>query len=316
MNIAVVIPCYKVSDHIMKVIESIGAGVDRIYVVDDLCPEGSGDLVETNCNDSRVLVIRNKKNLGVGGAVIKGYAQAIDEGMEVVVKIDGDEQMDTALIDLFVKPILEGKADYTKGNRFFSLEEIMTMPKIRILGNVMLSFLCKFSSGYWGIFDPTNGYTAIHVSVLKALPLNKIDERFFFESDMLFRLNIIRAVVLDIPMCSRYQDEVSNLKVYKVIPIFLYKHFINTLKRLFYNYYLRDMSIASIELPLGLILLIFGSVYGGINWNDSQEMGVNASAGVVMIASLPIIIGLNLILGFLNFDINSEPKMPIHERLK
>lgn len=316
MNIAVVIPCYKVSDHIMKIIESIGAGVDRIYVVDDLCPEGSGDLVETNCNDSRVLVIRNKKNLGVGGAVIKGYAQAIDEGMEVVVKIDGDEQMDTALIDLFVKPILEGKADYTKGNRFFSLDEIMTMPKIRILGNVMLSFLCKFSSGYWGIFDPTNGYTAIHVSVLKALPLNKIDERFFFESDMLFRLNIIRAVVLDIPMCSRYQDEVSNLKVYKVIPIFLYKHFINTLKRLFYNYYLRDMSIASIELPLGLILLIFGSVYGGINWNDSQEMGVNASAGVVMIASLPIIIGLNLILGFLNFDINSEPKMPIHERLK
>nr|WP_313658713.1 glycosyltransferase family 2 protein [Achromobacter ruhlandii] len=171
-RIAVVIPSYKVTRHILGVIASIGPECNRIYVVDDACPDGSGRYVEENCQDPRVRVIFHEKNKGVGGAVITGYRAAIEEDQDIVVKIDGDGQMDPTLLPDFVEPIVSGEADYTKGNRFYDLEEIHGMPKIRLIGNAVLSFMAKFSSGYWDLFDPTNGYTAVHVNVLRRLPLH------------------------------------------------------------------------------------------------------------------------------------------------
>src|SRR5690606_32001950 len=150
--------------------------------------------------DPRVRVIRHASNLGVGGAVITGYQAAIADGMDILVKLDGDGQMDASLIPDFIEPIINGEADYTKGNRFFDLEELRSMPRIRLIGNAVLSFMTKFSSGYWNLFDPTNGFTALHADVARYLPLSKISKRYFFESDMLFRLNTLRAVVHDIPM--------------------------------------------------------------------------------------------------------------------
>jgi len=157
---AVVIPSYRVADHILGVIAAIGPEVDRIYVVDDRCPDGSGSLVEQGCDDRRVTVIFHETNLGVGGAVMSGYRAAIADGMDIIVKIDGDGQMDPGLIGCFVRPIIDGEADYTKGNRFFDLEAVRAMPRVRLFGNALLSFMNKLSSGYWNLFDPTNGYTA------------------------------------------------------------------------------------------------------------------------------------------------------------
>src|SRR3989304_3450683 len=148
-RIAVVVPCYKVKKHVLEVIASIGDEVWRIYVVDDACPDGSGKHVEEHCLDQRVRVIYHECNQGVGGAVITGYRAAITDGAEVIVKVDGDGQMDTSLIPNFIEPILAGEADYTKGNRFFDLEEIRAMPKVRLIGNAVLSFLTKLSSGSW-----------------------------------------------------------------------------------------------------------------------------------------------------------------------
>ncbi|WP_439800451.1 glycosyltransferase family 2 protein [Pseudomonas savastanoi] len=252
------------------------------------------------------------ENQGVGGAVMTGYKAAIEENMDVIVKIDGDGQMDPALIMNFINPILAGEADYTKGNRFFDLEEIRAMPRIRLFGNAVLSFMTKFSSGYWDLFDPTNGYTAIHRDVAKHLPLDKISRRYFFETDILFRLNTLRAVVVDIPMHAKYGDEVSNLKVSKVVGEFFVKHVRNFGKRIFYNYYLRDMSLASIELPVGLTLLLSGSVFGISHWISSIYTGIPNSAGTVMLSALPIILGIQLILAFLGQDIASVPRRPFH----
>lgn len=234
-KVAVVIPCYKVKNHILGVIGGIGPEVVRIYAVDDCCPDGSGDFIEANCSDERVIVLRHSENQGVGGAVMSGYRAAIDDDMEVIVKVDGDGQMDPSLIPDFITPILAGEADYTKGNRFFDLEEIRAMPRMRLFGNAMLSFMTKLSSGYWDLFDPTNGYTAIHVTVARHLPFKKISNRYFFETDMLFRLNTIRAVVVDVPMNAKYVDEVSNLKISKIIGEFLAKHVRNFSKRIFYS---------------------------------------------------------------------------------
>lgn len=309
-HISVVIPCYRVTQHILGVIDSIGCEVDSIYVIDDKCPDHSGDFVMQHCTDPRVKVLRHEVNQGVGGAVMTGYRAALEDGADIIIKLDGDGQMDAALIPSFVAPILAGDADYTKGNRFFNLEKIGAMPKARLIGNSLLSFMTKLSSGYWDLFDPTNGYTAIHASVARHLPFNKISTRYFFETDMLFRLNTLRAVVVDVPMDAKYGSEVSNLKISRIIGEFSVKHCRNFLKRIFYNYYLRDLSIASIELPMGIALLLFGSLFGIYHVLDGK-VGPTP-AGTVMIAALPILIGCQLILAFLGYDIASVPRRALH----
>lgn len=314
--ISVVIPSYKVKAHILGVIGGIGAEVDRIYVVDDCCPEGSGAFVEANNTDPRVRVIKCPVNQGVGGAVMTGYDAAIEEGADIIVKVDGDGQMDPSLIINFVAPIATGQADYTKGNRFFDLEEIRQMPKARLFGNAVLSFMTKLSSGYWDLFDPTNGFTAIHADIARHLPKNKISKRYFFETDMLFRLNTLRAVVIDVPMDAKYEDEVSNLKISKIVGEFLIKHARNFGKRIFYNYYLRDMSLASIELPVGVLMIVVGSFFGLSHWLDSLNSGVPTSAGTVMLSALPIILGTQLVLAFLGNDIQSIPRQALHVRMQ
>jgi hypothetical protein len=215
-----------------------------------------------------------------------------------------------------VAAIVAGEADYTKGNRFFDMEAVHAMPNIRLLGNAVLSFMTKLSSGYWNLFDPTNGYTAIQVDVVKRLPFDKISKGYFFETDMLFRLNTIRAVVVDVPMNAKYNNEISNLRISKIMSEFIVKHGINFFKRIVYNYYLRDMSLASIELPVGLGLLLFGVGFGAYHWLESSQTGVPAPAGTVMLSALPIIMGVQFVLGFIAYDISSSPKRPLHINVK
>ena len=315
VRIAVVIPCFRVTLHVLDVIARIGMEVSRIYVVDDACPDKSGNHVEKICTDTRVVVLRNKINLGVGGAVLAGYQAAIADGAEIIVKIDGDGQMDPVLLSRFVAPILNGQADYTKGNRFYDLANIGNMPTVRLFGNAVLSFMTKLSSGYWSVFDPTNGYTAIHAKVAAHLPMDKISNRYFFETDMLFRLNTLRAVVVDIPMDAHYGDGKSNLRISKILVEFLGKHTRNFTKRIFYNYFLRDMTLASIELLVGAAMLSFGVIFGGVSWINSVISNTATPLGTIMLAALPVLLGIQFLLAFLGFDIANVPKRPIHNDL-
>jgi len=315
-NVIVVIPCYRTSQQIMNVIAKIGAECDKIIVVDDGCPEKSGAMVESECTDERVTVIYNESNLGVGGAVLAGYSVALEYNADIVVKIDGDGQMEPSLIPKFIEPIVRHEADYTKGNRFYHIHALGNMPLIRLFGNATLSFITKLSSGYWSNFDPTNGYTAIHASLIPLLPPEKVSNDYFFESDMLFRLNLLQAKVVDIPMSAKYSSESSNLKVRKIIPLFLYKNIRNLIKRLFYNYFLRDLSVASIELISGFALATFGFLFGAWEWYAHVQAGELASTGTVMVAVLPLVIGFQFLIAFLNFDVANKPTIPIHIKLK
>ena len=310
-RIGVVVPCYRVRDTILDVIERIPENVETIICVDDACPENAGDFIEAKCRDPRVVVVRNPKNLGVGGAMITGYQTALARGMDIVVKIDGDGQMDPAILSDFVDPLVNGLADYTKGNRFFWPKSIRGMPMLRLIGNAGLSFLTKASSGYWRIMDPTNGYTAIHSAALRALPLDRVANRYFFESDMLFRLYNARAVVLDIPMDARYSGEKSSLAISRILLPFLLLNLRNMSKRFVYNYFVRDFNMASVMAIVGLPLLIFGVIFGATEWVESNRFGTTASAGTVMVAALPIIVGLQLILSAMSFDLNNQPQIAL-----
>jgi dolichol-phosphate mannosyltransferase len=314
-TIAVVVPAFRVSRQLGDVIAALPNLVRRIYVVDDHCPEDSGRQLQTDCRDPRVRVLFNERNLGVGGAVLRGYREAIADGAGIIVKVDGDGQMDPAMIERLVRPIAAGEADYCKGNRFYDLHGLRQMPWLRILGNSVLSLMAKLSTGYWGIFDPANGFTAIHARVAAHLPADRISQRYFFETDLLFRLNTLRAVVVDVPMPARYGDERSNLREWRVAPEFAFKHLRNTFKRIFYNYFLRDMNVASLELVAGLVLLAFGSIYGGVRWAESVSSGIAAPVGSIMLAVLPVLVGIQLLLAFLGFDIASTPRRPIHPDL-
>ena len=314
-RVAVVIPCYAVRTHILGVIGAIGPEVAAIYVVDDACPEHTGQYVTASCDDARVRVLTNERNLGVGGATMRGYTAAMADGMDILVKLDGDAQMDPARIASLVRPLLEGNADYAKGNRFFNLDDVSGMPRLRLVGNSMLSLVNKVSSGYWDVMDPTNGFTALHATVCRALPLDKIARDYFFESDMLFRLATLRAVVADVPMPAHYGGEKSHLRVGRVAATFPGRYLVRTVKRLFYGYFLRDFNAGTVQFAVGLALTSFGAIFGAIHWIESVESGIPATPGTIMVAALPVLIGGQLLIAALNYDIANVPHKPLHPQL-
>jgi glycosyltransferase involved in cell wall biosynthesis len=314
-RVAVVIPSYKVKAHILGVLAAIGPEVARIYVVDDACPEGSGSFVEQHCNDQRVKVIQLAKNSGVGGATLAGFEAALHDGFHIAVKLDGDGQMNPALIPKLILPIKNGYADYTKGNRFYNLNNLAGMPPIRLFGNSLLSFVNKAMSGYWHIMDPTNGFVAIHTQLLRLLPLTRIEKRYFFESDMLFRLNTIRAVVLDIPMAAVYGEEKSNLRISNVVLTFPRKYGTRIVKRIFYNYFLRDFNVCSLQLVAGGLLMAFSLFFGALRWYQSIASGVPAPSGTVMLAALPLILSTQFLLEAIRYDISQIPSRPLHRMI-
>ena len=310
-GIAVVVPCYRERSHILDVLAKIGPETQHIFVIDDACPDKTGEYVRENCKDERVQVYTNNRNLGVGGATIAGYRKALEAGANYIVKLDGDGQMAPSFIPVLLAPLIKGEADYVKGNRFHALGSVSGMPKNRLLGNFLLSFASKLSSGYWNIFDPTNGFTAIHADAARALPFSKISQGYFFESDMLFYLGLLRAVVRDIPMEAYYGSETSGIRIPMVVPEFIFKHYINTCRRISITYFLRETNVATLQLILGKLLLLFGIVFGTINWIDSQTTGINASAGTVVLAALPIIVGSQLVIAFLGYDTRNVPTEPL-----
>ena len=315
-GIAVVIPCYRVARSISRVISRIGPEVSWIICVDDACPEGSGQIVrEQYTSDPRVSVITHERNGGVGAAMCTGYAAALKTGADVIVKVDGDGQMDPRLIPDFAAPIARGEADYVKGNRFFSIDTVLEMSRARIVGNAGLSFITKLSTGYWDLFDPTNGYTAIHAGVIEAIRLDKVHPRFFFESDLLFRLGILRARVIELPMVGHYGNEKSRLSETRALMTFPMLHLRNFVKRILYMYFLRGFNLATLNLVIGIVLTAFGGVFGLWKWWQSSELGHVATAGTVMLAGLPVLVGLQMLLVFLAHDLAIVPTQAIHPKL-
>ena len=311
-RVAVVIPAHSVSRFIENVLARVDDAVALIIVVDDGCPEHTGDLVRQRVDDPRVVVIDNPATLGVGGAMVVGFRRALAEGSDIVVKLDGDGQHHPEWIPQLVRPIAENDADMVKGNRFYDVESVREMPAGRLLANVLLSFAAKLSTGYWNLFDPANGFLAIHRKVASRLPLDKIDPGYFFETDLLFRVGILMAKVVEVPVEAVYGSEKSGVRVLREAVPFLWKSLRNTVKRVLYCYFLRGFSVASLLLIAGSGAILFGVSFGMYQWIGSQEP---ATAGTVMLAGLPVLSGLQMLIGFIGHDISRQPASAIHTRL-
>jgi dolichol-phosphate mannosyltransferase len=307
----VVIPAYRAATTILPVIDAIGPEIELIVVVDDTCPDGTALHVANRCSDPRVVALMHDTNQGVGGAFLTGMRYAIERGADIIVKIDADGQMDPSQVPALIQPILRGQADYVKGDRFFFLTNAASMPSTRLFGNLALSFMAKLSTGYWNIMDPTNGFFAIQASVAALLDDAQIAKRFFFETDLLFHLGLIRAKVVEFPMRASYGDEVSNLKISRELGPFLAGHLRNMSRRILYRYFFREFSLASIQLVAGAILFGFGLSFGAYHWWAAAPDQL-VPTGTIMVAALTFLIGFQLLMSFLNYDISSSPREALH----
>jgi glycosyltransferase involved in cell wall biosynthesis len=316
-SIAMVIPAYKVENEISWVLAGIPEFVRHIIIVDDASPDSTAKLVaESAHQDSRISLIRHPQNQGVGAAMITGFRKALELNAHIVIKLDGDNQMDPVHIPALITPLIKGKADYAKGNRFRDFAALQAMPFTRRLGNLGLSFLTKAATGYWNIFDPTNGFFAIRTEVIKQLPLDQIDKRYFFETSMLANLYLINAFILDVPIPARYGKEKSNLSIRRTLIEFPIKLFQTLFRRLLLRYFIYDFSMMSIYLLSGLPLLAFGFIFGSIKWIQYASQNIPAPTGTVMLPTLCVLLGIQILLSAFEIDMNATPKSPLTEPLQ
>jgi len=235
--------------------------------------------------------------------MVTGFKKALELKADFVAKIDADGQMDPRYLGCFVGTALTYGCDYVKGNRFGHIEELHSMPKRRRLGNTFLSFLTKFASGYWNVFDPQNGYIMISRAMLRRLDLSRIDKSYFFENSMLINLNILRARIAEIYFPSFYGNEVSSMTLGSIIRTFPAKLLKGFLYRVYEKYIFRSLSPFFLLLSSGLIALTFGTIWGAYAWLSHAAEGIQTPTGTVVIALLPIIVGIMFILQALVLDI-------------
>lgn len=315
-KIAVVIPSFRTEKEIVSVLQGIPGFVRHIIVVDDASPDASADLVHAAAKrNRRILLLRHAKNQGVGGAMVTGFKKALELDAEIVIKLDGDGQMDPQYIPALIEPLLNGEADYAKGNRFRELNALKQMPLVRRIGNLGLSFLTKAATGYWNIFDPTNGYFAIRAEVLAKLPLERIDRGYFFETSMLSQLYLLDAFVQDVTIPARYRGEVSSLSVRRALFEFPFKLTRTFLHRIILKYFIFDFSMMSIYLLTGIPLLLFGLIFGITRWVQYYNIGVPAPTGTVMLPTLSVILAIQILLSAVEIDLNAAPRKAISKAL-
>jgi glycosyltransferase involved in cell wall biosynthesis len=235
-SLGVVIPAHNEEGFVGRVIETLPSFVDRAYVVDDASTDGTWGEIQRHAElvngppspdavanggrqfDPYIVTIRHDENRGVGGAIKTGYRRAREDGIDVIAVMAGDGQMDPDYLDRIVDPVIQGRADYAKGSRLLRKEYREEMSRWRFFGNSVLTFLTKVSTGYWRLTDPQNGYTALSMSVFDSIDLDALYDDYGFANDLLAKLNVIEARIVDVPIPARYGDEQSDIRYSRFVP--------------------------------------------------------------------------------------------------
>jgi glycosyltransferase involved in cell wall biosynthesis len=301
MRVAVVVPAHNEEKLIARVIETTPGFVDHIIVVDDASPDRTSESARS-VGDPRVEVIRLEQNQGVGGAILTGHDRALALGADVSVVMAGDAQMDPRYLPALLDPIAAGEAKFTKANRFYGMNSFEGMPRHRVFGNIVLSFLTKAASGYWGLFDPQNGYTAVHRSALERLPFDRIAKRYEFENDLLIHLNILRVPARDVPVPAVYGDEVSGMRLTRVAPRLLRRLSRGFWQRMWWKYVIQSFSPVALMFFAGLAFIGVGAAVSAFVLVNTVGPPV-ASPGTVLLAVAPILSGIHFLITAMYLDI-------------
>jgi glycosyltransferase involved in cell wall biosynthesis len=216
-RIAVVVPAYNEADKIARTVRSIPGFVDHVIIVDDGSADGT-DRIALRSQRRGLAVLRHQRNRGVGAAIATGYRRAFDDGADVTAVMAGDSQMDPADLATLVGTVVNGGADYAKGNRFAWPGVSRVMPVHRLAGNVVLSLLTRLATGYRHVFDSQCGYTAANRRALAAILSGPMFARYGYPNDLLARLRAVDARVVDVPVRPVYGPEWrSGIRLSRVI---------------------------------------------------------------------------------------------------
>ncbi|HCT81504.1 MAG TPA: glycosyltransferase family 2 protein [Micromonosporaceae bacterium] len=305
LKVAAVVPAYNEAKLIGQTIGTMPEFVDLIVVVNDCSTDETSERAKS-VGDPRVHVIDHEVNTGVGGSIIDGHIKAMELGAEVNVVMAGDAQMDPAFLPDLLDPICERGYEFTKANRFFSRKSYAGMPKTRMFGSVVLSFATKVASGYWNLFDPQNGYTAVKTSALRRLDLANVARGYEFENDLLIWLNIANARARDVPIPAVYGEEVSTMKIHRAAPRIAKLLFRGFWRRMLLKHVLASFSPVALLFFTGLSLVFFGLAVGV--WVLIETLGPPvASTGSVLLSIGPLLTGIHMLVSALTLDIQSTP---------
>jgi glycosyltransferase involved in cell wall biosynthesis len=264
-KVAVVIPCYNEGHLVDRVIDTMPEFVDRMYVVDDKSTDDTVQVIRRSMagDPERIRFIGHEINQGVGGAIASGYKAALADGMDVTVVMAGDAQMDPQDLPAVLAPVARGECDYSKGNRLFTGDAWRIMPRVRYLGNSVISLLTKIASGYWHVADSQSGYTAINLKALETIDWDQMYKRYGQPNDLLVRLNIYSFRVRDVTVRPVYGvGERSGIKPLRIIPRLSWLLFRLFMYRMFRKYVIRDFHPLLFFYTIGLVLFPTGLLFG------------------------------------------------------
>jgi glycosyltransferase involved in cell wall biosynthesis len=301
MTVAVVVPAHNEERLVGRVVATSPDLVDHVIVVDDASTDSTSQAAKA-VDDPRLEVVRLAENQGVGGAIAAGHRRALELGADVSVVMAGDAQMDPVHLPALLDPIADGEAQFTKANRFYSYGSFAGMPRHRVVGNIVMSFLTKAASGYWGLFDPLNGYTAVHRQALERVEFDYVAKRYDFENDFLIHLNILRVPARDVPVPALYGDEVSGIRIGRVGWAMMARLWKGFWRRIWRKYVLQSFSPVALLLFAGLALLALGSAVGVFVVVNTLGPPI-ASAGTVLLSVGPLLSGLHLLIFAMVLDI-------------
>jgi glycosyltransferase involved in cell wall biosynthesis len=304
-RVGVVVPAFNEERLVGDTIAGIPAFVDTIYVVDDASRDRTADRVKLLDNE-RVVLLEHERNMGVGAAILTGYARALADRMDVTCVMAADNQMDPEELESLVRPVAAGEVDYAKANRLTSGQAWELIPRTRYLGNALLSLLTKIASGYWHVADSQAGYTALALATLERLDLHRIYKRYGFPNDMLVHLNVVNARVRDVPSRPIYGvGERSGIKIRKVVPRISWLLVKGFFWRLREKYVIRDFHPLVFFYALGLLMSLAGFVLGVIE-TVARIGGHGIPTATIVLVALLLISGSQFTLFAMWFDMESN----------
>lgn len=307
-KIGIFVPAFNEEKNIGEVLKTMPDYVDHILVVDDHSSDDTSKVVKKFMKkDKRIILERNRQNQGNGYGAKFAYQKLIEMGSDIIGPLAGDGQTEPQYLTRLLDPVIDGKCDLAKGNRFLEAAVYKKMPRYRFIGNIFVTMLNKFSTGYYSMFDSLNGYYVVRANVLSKINFDALGNRYEFENSFWIQLNIANARLLDVSIPPIYKDEQSKIKLAKVVLPTLWTLQKGFVKRIFLKYILFNFSPIGLFYIAGTLLTWFGIIFGVVVLLTSIGPAV-ASTATVMIAVVPFILGIQFLLQAVVLDIQNEPK--------
>jgi glycosyltransferase involved in cell wall biosynthesis len=304
-RVGVVVPAFDEEALIAATLGGIPPLVDRIIVVDDGSTDRTAECAR-EMRDPRVEVLTHERRSGVGAAILTGYRHALEDGVDVVAVMNGDNQMDPEDLPTLVEPVARGELDYAKANRLFTGQAFQLIPKTRFFGNAILSMLTKIASGYWHVADSQSGYTVVSREMLARLDLDRVYTQYGFPNDMLVHLNVWNARVRDFPSRPIYGvGERSNIRYRHVVPRIAWLLLKGFFWRLWEKYVKRDFHPLVFFYVMGFVATVAG-VLLGLVVVGYRIVGYSIPISTVVLVALLVISGLQFTLFAMWFDMESN----------